>query len=1168
MAEENSFLDSSFYTSDTLSTVDHARNFRNSLILEELSQRDLTAAFNDEKDTIQTQTNLKLAHTNKDGENNSPSQTTLREPNTTKTIQISSSPSLSALSNLLNEKSKIADQKMRNSMLLDTSIIEEDEDVEDGYSKEFLNLPAYEEVQVDNFGSNIYRNSSKNNSTSPNLLDIDGLHKIQVPIPSSNFPIASLEQPDFLTTPRVEPPKAAVIARIHSPSKLFSNNLLSNNNNNQPSFESELYLNPLSRSHSPVAVPITTAPIGNATAISSYSSSPNRYLDLKLSSKSSSATPSQCDNSNIYNNQGSSNINYSSEERSTSTDSNQQLNRHLNSPIPTPATTPLKVSDSKKTPNKNRTRNGSISTTSTLNTTPSSSRKKKGLFSFLKKKPSQNDIPTVSHNQKQQYNSNHSLPTSSTFSVSQTSLNSNTSTPEKLQKKSHSSNSIFSSFRRNRESSNDSSQAKRIYHSNHQNQQQSHNNAKKNNAKKNNDETIASNNTSAANSIISSTHITRSRTASNANVNTIPKISSAKTNSTSNSPYVNNVIPLSSSSSSSPIKRDGTSNRRNITPLAFDLAMKKNQSFDEDNDTDNQISFKTTSSDVEVNTVPITYHPNIPELIIEGSTTNNKKAKSYDQLINSPSDQHNIIATKNTNRSTSQSKGLFERPLGQQNAQSFKNVSITDDDFFQKPQNPFQPRADYGESLFPKTLDEQEVESIISLERTRSIKSNNRNSIASYRKSSDNYSLKNQNEGMIVTEPTSIVLSTPDLTKSPASSILKSGKFENADTSSNFSGMNESTGSLFTGEAQFSQPSQRNNISNLQDISTNVESNFSFTSSDEQVQGLNLHSEPLGLEADTELMSDIMEFADLIDFGDSMNFGDTVDFAESLNFTLDPVDNSKINIVLEEPVTREPHSSKNNSTMNEAQHIKKSQTIDSNYWDKSSKMDSNKQESSNDANASKVSISTTSYKDISDTEQPPPNYFYEYPDSNNINSTEEVNHNPFSYDPIQEPFQTFPSQSSDNAKTQLKPNIISDVENDTENNDVESLQQNNAYFPETQISRPISMSFKGLRAPTYNTSNTPSMINSVHADKQDQKINPTSDSKMKAINEKHKVKVDFSQNVILFETYSQFEYDRKPEVATCNLLTPQLAQLIKSELNELKSEMEVHIDSRCYTHFY
>lgn len=65
-----------------------------------------------------------------------------------------------------------------------------------------------------------------------------------------------------------------------------------------------------------------------------------------------------------------------------------------------------------------------------------------------------------------------------------------------------------------------------------------------------------------------------------------------------------------------------------------------------------------------------------------------------------------------------------------------------------------------------------------------------------------------------------------------------------------------------------------------------------------------------------------------------------------------------------------------------------------------------------------------------------------------------------------------------------------------------------------------------------------------------------------------KPNVKFSSRILLYDTYGGDEYDRKPDSATCNSLTPQLALQIKNELNELKSEMPIHEDSRCYTHFF
>ncbi|KAL2134792.1 hypothetical protein VTI74DRAFT_10776 [Chaetomium olivicolor] len=60
----------------------------------------------------------------------------------------------------------------------------------------------------------------------------------------------------------------------------------------------------------------------------------------------------------------------------------------------------------------------------------------------------------------------------------------------------------------------------------------------------------------------------------------------------------------------------------------------------------------------------------------------------------------------------------------------------------------------------------------------------------------------------------------------------------------------------------------------------------------------------------------------------------------------------------------------------------------------------------------------------------------------------------------------------------------------------------------------------------------------------------------------------FSPRIVFFETWPSQEYDRRGDIATCNRLTPMLAQQIKEELNTFKMEMEVHENSKIYTHFF
>ncbi|KAI9793738.1 MAG: bud neck involved protein [Piccolia ochrophora] len=62
--------------------------------------------------------------------------------------------------------------------------------------------------------------------------------------------------------------------------------------------------------------------------------------------------------------------------------------------------------------------------------------------------------------------------------------------------------------------------------------------------------------------------------------------------------------------------------------------------------------------------------------------------------------------------------------------------------------------------------------------------------------------------------------------------------------------------------------------------------------------------------------------------------------------------------------------------------------------------------------------------------------------------------------------------------------------------------------------------------------------------------------------------VSFSPRIQFHDTWQSQEYDRRGEIATCNRLTPMLAQQIKEELNTFKMEMEVHEQSKVYTHFF
>ncbi|CAG8444735.1 11736_t:CDS:2, partial [Acaulospora morrowiae] len=64
-------------------------------------------------------------------------------------------------------------------------------------------------------------------------------------------------------------------------------------------------------------------------------------------------------------------------------------------------------------------------------------------------------------------------------------------------------------------------------------------------------------------------------------------------------------------------------------------------------------------------------------------------------------------------------------------------------------------------------------------------------------------------------------------------------------------------------------------------------------------------------------------------------------------------------------------------------------------------------------------------------------------------------------------------------------------------------------------------------------------------------------------------KLQFSSTILMHDTWTRDDYDRRGDHSTCNKLTPLLAQRIKQELNEYKmEEMEVHEDSKKNTHFF
>lgn len=794
-------LNSSFYSSTSINTLDHAKNFRNSLILRDLSEQSFNMSINSNESS-------NFADSRTDGHYNVQTPGVRNEE--TATMKMSTSPSLSALAGILNEKSRQAEGKVRSSNILNSSILEEDDDdkeKEKGVG-DVLNSSLEEQLE----------NETDNNVASPNLIDVTGTDDVHFPsIHASSNPFIS-EQPDFLSTPRIE-----------RSDRIFKET------RQQPTVEATRALS-------------ETAQLNAAS----------KERDLRK------------------------------------------------------ARTKYKGSTAQRTLSA-----GSVLEQSSYNT------KKKNFFSFLRRK-NPGEAPKNNLN-----SNNKKLTTSTTFSTGGTV---SPLSPDKLTKKSSSSNNLFSTFRKNKEERNGVGDSR---------------------------------------------------------LTTSPKAEIGITKLNAASSFQNADVDINSTTTTLP-KKD--IKKRKPTPLSLEHVA-DNQTLGKDEEMKPSESFKVETA---------VYPPTKP---------------------------------------------------------------------------------DTGEVLFPKSLDKFEVESIVSLERSRSTKSNKRSSVTSYGRSlTDNLSLNAQNEGMFVTEAASVVLSTPDLSKSPASSILRNGKFDPVDFSWN--------NPILINEQREPSPFEKSEVDSNLDIAV-PQNRISMVSIEEKINELTVGSEEEinvqsttksegnknEFENDPEFISDIMEFASIINFGDGINLD------LDLN-TTDPKYRP-----LESPTLAEP----------ELQRDVKTEIAE--------KM------------MSRSGLGISGVSDVHGIEK---------------------------------------EKNLPNHKIR---------EDEFENEDFNQLSNSphltpkfKAYIPDPQINRPISMSFRGLKAPSFNTS----VVGSSATDS----LTRTERSSVESSEKKSGNYVNFSSRIILYDTYGEEEYDRKPDIATCNQLTPQLAQIIKAELNELKSGMEVHEDSRCYTHFF
>lgn len=405
---------------------------------------------------------------------------------------------------------------------------------------------------------------------------------------------------------------------------------------------------------------------------------------------------------------------------------------------------------------------------------------------------------------------------------------------------------------------------------------------------------------------------------------------------------------------------------------------------------------------------------------------NNKKqpvtSKSFSDIPNIKIEQNSDHNDDSISVSTVESNEFNE---------DFNNLSTRD----KRPTS----QISAGGDVFPKSLNAEEIESIVSLERNRSIKS--RHSTMSQRaiSLSDAISLNAKEEGMYVTydekEP-----SIPDLSKSPSNSVLKKqGSINSLNKIYSDDEGDDDNASLGFGD-DFDGSLDFDHIADNYEPSPVRESQID--------------------DEEEEDVSNFMEFADFIDFGGDLNLNFDLEnpsgsTQSSPRRTLRPSDDQPR---LQPPLSAKPFNSP-------------------------------------------PSLSTAS---------------------------------PLLDSPIlqNEPFQ----------KDEYSPAL-----------------QPLPHFIQEQTLRPISMSFKGLRAPAFQNQRPILTSSDSFISQQSSKI-----SSVKTSNKK----VGFSSKIVLYDVWNGEDYDRHPEIATCNQITPQLAQQIKEELNELKREMEIHEESKCFTHFY
>lgn len=417
-----------------------------------------------------------------------------------------------------------------------------------------------------------------------------------------------------------------------------------------------------------------------------------------------------------------------------------------------------------------------------------------------------------------------------------------------------------------------------------------------------------------------------------------------------------------------------------------------------------------------------------------------------------------------------------------------------------------------GEDVFPKHLDMSEISSIQTLEKAKRASLNltpNTKRISL----TDSISIKQENEGMFVEYDSNLQIHTPDLSKSPTSSILRSGKFDNSRNSMVFSDSGRSTNrnSLILSDngRRSNRNSRYENRTSLLSNGNNNKSSTSYQILEEDIQKPETPLLDIDFDfEDSEYVSEIMEFKNIIDFGDYID----------LDFDVNE-DSGNGNVV----TLPQSANGQNSSLVLNGLGI----------------LSTSKTESEPEVKTNKVIKEST--PDLEAKEDP---YL---PTLSPVSADTPTKVRPL-------------SMSFKGLNSNEFTNLFDDVAYEKE----EGARENHEYGKHNSFDEEESYAEADSY---YEEEEDFNFYDTLEEDEMDEYNSELDDYVDENFPTNNKKSVHFASRIILFDTYTAEEYDRRPDLATCNQLTPELAMFIREEVNTMKGEMDVHQESIQYTHF-